>query len=548
MLDRYQGFCPVKIERGQPPDSRTNDLTSKAWLASLERTTMSKTLIFSRFAGGALGAALTLTACAQGTVILEAGGASGARGAAGTLIGGSDSGGSNAGTAGNTATAGASGASTTSGPCVYAEDCVAFSDACNVGACINSECGKLPAKDGSPCEDGKMCTALDTCLDGVCKGGPMKSCPSNGPCSVGICDVATDTCIEVPGNDGGFCNMGDPCVLLSSCLNGVCQPNQLKDCSFMSSVCGDGVCDPQKGCISVPKNEGTPCNDFQFCTIQDQCTGGVCAGVPNPCGVQVDDPCKTGSCNEAQQSCVVVAGNDGAACEDGNQCTGGEKCLAGTCVGGTPANNGLSCDDADGCTSGTSCTNGSCGNPQSQIVTCVEGDMCCPAGCANDKDCLYWESGVQNNVPLASLTGWTQCYSGTYDSFTPMSQLLQQCDKAKLLLACRATGQSDLQVVAMAPRADVLFDCSSISSCTHDANGVGWYYSDSYSWGFAPAGSPVNRNSCDIIDSQTYPGGASDGDQRICWHTGGGSISSGWRCGKPDFIGSTYERLVFEAD
>ena len=484
---------------------------------------------------------LALAGCATG-VTFETGGAGGTVNTGGAGGGG----GATAGSGGTTET---TTSTTATGPCTKAEDCAAMSDACNTGACINGECGKLPANDGSPCEDGKQCTQNDTCQQGVCKSGGLKTCPTNGPCTVGYCDVATDSCVQMPGNDGGFCNLGDPCVTLAGCLNGVCQPQQLKDCSYLNSVCGIGYCDPQLGCKAMPQNDGTPCNDFQFCTINDQCISGQCKGMPNPCGVQNGDPCKTGICNEGLQSCQVVNGNDGAACDDKNLCTNGEKCQAGVCVGGQAANNGAACDDSNGCTSGTSCINGVCGNPQSEITVCVDNDMCCPAGCANDKDCLYWASGVQNNVPIASLTGWSQCYLGGYDSFSPMSTLLQQCDKSKLLLACRVTGSATLDVVAMAPRTDVLFDCQSQANCSHAANGVGWYYSDSYSWGFAPENSPVNRNSCDIVDSQSYPGGgATDGAQRICWHTGGGSISSGWRCGKPDFIGNTYERLVYEAD
>jgi hypothetical protein len=337
-------------------------------------------------------------------------------------------------------------------------------------------------------------------------------------------------------------------VLSASCINGICQPNQQVDCSYLTSDCAIGYCDPQLGCQKMALADGNACNDFKFCTVQDQCVDGQCKGYPNTCGAAVNDPCKTGVCNEAQQTCVAVAGNDGASCNDNNLCTAGETCLGGTCVGGMPANNGAACDDADGCTAGTTCSGGACVNAQSEITVCVDGDMCCPAGCAGDKDCLYWQSGVQLDVPEVDLVGWSACFNDTYDgSFTDLSQVLQQCDKAKLLLACRPVGSSTFSVVAMAPRSDVLWPCGSDPGCSHEANGVGWYYDQFYSWGFAPAQSPVNRNSCDIVDSQSYPGGASDGDSRICWHTGG-SLQSGWRCGKPDFLGGSHERYIFEAD
>ena len=54
----------------------------------------------------------------------------------------------------------------------------------------------------------------------------------------------------------------------------------------------------------------------------------------------------------------------------------------------------------------------------------------------------------------------------------------------------------------------------------------------------------VNRNSCDYNDGfQQLP------DQRMCWHTGGNNISSGYRCGSNDLNGAfNWERVIFEAD
>ena len=493
---------------------------------------MVKLLRLSLLLGGALGAALSLTACAQGNVVGTGGTGGGTGGTGGDTT-----------TAGGTGGTGGTGGATTSGPCTTAEECAGSGDACNVGACINGECGKLPANDGSACDDGKQCTQNDYCDNGVCKSGSLKPCTASDPCMVGVCDTATDACVEMPGNNGAPCNFGDACILSASCINGICQPNQQVDCSYLNTECSIGYCDPVGGCKSMPKNDGAACNDFLFCTVQDQCVNGVCKGFPNTCGAAVNDPCKTGVCNEAQKTCVAVAGNDGAMCDDGNLCTMGEKCLAGSCVGGGPANDGVMCDDGNGCTAGTTCAGGSCGNAQSEIMTCVDGDMCCPAGCANDKDCLWWVSGVQQNIPESQLTGWTECFKDLYNNYnTPMSQIVQQCDKAKLLLACRPVGQTVFTTLAMAPRADVLFECGSATNCTQQSNGVGWYYSDSYSWGFAPGGEPVQRTSCDTQNTSS--------PDRLCWHSGGGLINGGWRCGNSTGLNDdpNWERVVFEAD
>ena len=161
---------------------------------------------------------------------------------------------------------------------------------------------------------------------------------------------------------------------------------------------------------------------------------------------------------------------------------------------------------------------------------------------------LYSFSGVQTNLPIATLAGWTQCLVEGYGtSGTTIAAINAACTGTKMLLGCRTAGSNTLTVAANGLKTDVLFDNGG-SNTAHNGNNVGWYYTSNVSWGFAPQGSPLNRSSCDIIDSATYPGGgATDGDYRICWHTGSAALSSGWRCGKPDFLGNTHERVIFTA-
>jgi hypothetical protein len=426
--------------------------------------------------------------------------------------------------------------------CTTAADCDAVNDTCNTGACVNGTCEKAPANEYGACDDGLFCTENDTCIEGTCSGGAPKFCPSQDACHIGVCDEMLQTCKNIAGNEGAQCDDGDACTYIGACNSGVCTKGKAIDCSALNSICTQGVCDPVMGCVAMPVNEGLSCNDNLYCTINDKCTSGQCTGDANTCTAP-GDVCMVGACDEGTDKCVAVPGNDGAACDDGSLCTAGETCAAGKCVGGMPANDGAACDDADGCTSGTTCAAGACTNPQGQIVQCTNNDMCCPAGCGgNDSDCLYWASGVLQNVAPATLTGWTQCWSGTYDQNQPlMSTILQQCSKGKLLLACRPTGSAAYTLVAMAPRPDVLFDCSSNATCVHNSNGVGWYYSDSWSWGFAPENEPVSRNSCDV--------GASQPNLRMCWHSGGQSINTGYRCGNNSLSGAAnWERAVFHAD
>lgn len=420
------------------------------------------------------------------------------------------------GSGGNSAGAGGQGGGGVEpgGPCAKDADCAAVGDACNRGSCVVGKCVKLADNEGAACSDGKQCTLNDVCEKGACVGGSKKSCPSSSPCMVGDCDVESDTCIEIAGNDGSQCDDGDACTQDDFCTSGVCAAGGPTDCSFLDSICGTGVCDPQLGCKALPSNENASCDDGQFCTVNDKCKSGTCTGSAYPCAPPAST-CQVAVCNEAIQGCVAAAGNNGAAC-----------------------------DDANGCTTGTTCSNGVCGNPMSQIVSCINGDSCCPAGCANDSDCVYWASGVQQNVPAANLKGWTQCYSATYDDKSSLSTVLANCDKAKLLMACRPVGSASFTLLAMAPRVDVLYECGQTLDCTKQSNGVGWYYNNSSSWGFAPGGQSVNRNSCDYnAGGQILP------ELRLCWHTSGGAFDTGYRCGDNDLnFSTTWERVVYEAN
>jgi hypothetical protein len=145
-------------------------------------------------------------------------------------------------------------------------------------------------------------------------------------------------------------------------------------------------------------------------------------------------------------------------------------------------------------------------------------------------------------VEEIDLEGWTVCHTEyyAYGAIT-VSSVLGACSGSKLLLACRPTGETRLTLAAMANRADVLYDCGNKADCTHEANGVGWYFSDSYSWGFVPAGSSVNRDACD--DTVNH-----DKDLRMCWHTEAGEMTGGYRCGNNKLNADTgYEKVIYHA-
>lgn len=315
-------------------------------------------------------------------------------------------------------TSSSSSSSGSAGSCSKKEDCAALDDACNEGNCLNSTCAKFPRADGLLCDDGKFCTLSDACKAGVCTGQP-RICPNVGPCVVGVCDLATDTCSGAPGNEGQFCVDNDPCTEAAECVAGQCVGTIPVDCSFLDDQCSFGVCDPNVGCVVQPANDGFPCNDFIFCTATDTCQSGSCVGVDSPCKPNAN-PCQIPSCNEFDVSCSYIAGNNGAACDDKNLCTSGEKCNNGQCNGGAPANVGSACDDNDGCSPTSNCdANGNCAG-NSPILQCIAGDFCCPAACTglNDIDCVPVELLVNGDFATDDLTAWNAANNPVNDNDT----------------------------------------------------------------------------------------------------------------------------------
>ncbi|HET8723674.1 MAG TPA: hypothetical protein VFM53_05665, partial [Anaeromyxobacteraceae bacterium] len=140
-----------------------------------------------------------------------------------------------------------------------------------------------------------------------------------------------------------------------------------------------------------------------------------------------------------------------------------------------------------------------------------------------------------------------------------LSTITSQCNKAKLMLACRPVATPDtLTLLAWAPRADVLFDTGT-GNVPHLANGSSWYFNGSSSWGFAPAGAVIDRYTCDVAGGNPGWGPPYDAPPytldstspgRLCWHTGGQFINTGWRCGAAVWLNSdpNWVRVVYQAD
>jgi cysteine-rich repeat protein len=88
--------------------------------------------------------------------------------------------------------------------------------------------------------------------------------------------------------------------------------------------------------------------------------GETCDDGDTTSGDGCDSNCQTELCYVCAGAPSVCTPDDGASCTDNNSCTGGDICSGGACT------------------------------PSSTITACIDGDGCCPPGCAqlqSDDDC-----------------------------------------------------------------------------------------------------------------------------------------------------------------
>jgi hypothetical protein len=152
----------------------------------------------------------------------------------------------------------------------------------------------------------------------------------------------------------------------------------------------------------------------------------------------------------------------------------------------------------------------------------------------------YYPSGPQTFVDKSRLDDWKLCFTDLYNGSESLDGILAQCSGDPLMLAGGPTGSQTLTVLAAAPRADVLFDTGT-SNDPHNANGSGWYFNPSWSWGFAKQGDPINRDNCDTLEDP-------NSDLRLCWHTDTGNIDGGYRAGATLELNNSvdYTRYIYE--
>jgi hypothetical protein len=182
--------------------------------------------------------------------------------------------------------------------------CVLADEACGVGEdpCVEVEarladiagyCDETPLT-GPSCDDGDACTKLDACDAGVCTGMPVPCMDDANPCTNQGCDPAAG-CTYEPVLDGTPCDDGDLCTFGGSCQSGICTSGPTA-CPEDGDPCTVPGCDPTSGCTQEPAPAGTVCDDGDGCTVNDLCVDGTCGGVALPC--DDGDPCTVDLCDD----------------------------------------------------------------------------------------------------------------------------------------------------------------------------------------------------------------------------------------------------------
>ena len=276
-------------------------------------------------------------------------------------------------------------------------------------------------QDGDPCDDGDLCTYGETYLNGKCQGGTTYACDDKRDCTDDKCDgkggcvftIKKDVCLVngkcyakgdadplnecqtcdskadnkafTPLKDDTKCDSAvapDICTLIVSgkCEKGKCVVNETmpKGCDD-SSPCTTDTCDPEKGCVFTPVEDGT------VCTLDDPCKPGACLNgqcfVPDNADCDDHNTCTKDECDKVA-GCVHTP-LTGQNCDDGSACTVGDKCDTGVCKGmDTNCDDGNICT-SDGCDPLVGCWHDTITNPccKGGVSICNDGDPCTDDGC-----------------------------------------------------------------------------------------------------------------------------------------------------------------------
>eukprot|EP00040_Diaphanoeca_grandis_P025721 m.142926 g.142926 ORF g.142926 m.142926 type:complete len:2982 (-) comp30282_c1_seq1:243-9188(-) len=382
--------------------------------------------------------------------------------------------------------------------------------------CSKGECSEVSlVEDFSSCDDTDPSTDNDVCFDGICKGTKNKcfnvDCPAQNGCQLeGKCNANTGTCEIALKDDGDVCDDSDDRTKDDICVDGLCVGTDL--CLSRSIPCSPPVCQLKDSqyegsclhglCKFVLQEEGTPCDDGDAATDDDECTaegtcvgidfceGKVCPGSSSDCETVL--PCRNGVCG------AVVAENNGTRCDDGDEATDFDACTSGQCVGDDLCI-GVDCGVASPCEV-RSCSHGNCSTDVvADETSCDDGDIntinttCVAGACIGIDLCAGISCPAISNCHVEGT-----CVKGSCEDGPPKADNTE-CDNGKddVLDVCVAGSCVDVD-----PCTDV--NCPQADDCHLAAN---------CSLGKCPTRTVLEGASCDDGDASTTDDTcASDGE------------------------------------
>jgi hypothetical protein len=131
----------------------------------------------------------------------------------------------------------------------------AAAPACKMPGVCNTTtgvCEYANIPDGTACTDANMCTTGDICTAGVCVPGTPTVCAAATMCKApGVCDVSTGVCSQLNLVDGTPCDDGNMCTVVDTCVAGACSSGAARNCDD-SNICTTDTCVAGTGCVNAP--------------------------------------------------------------------------------------------------------------------------------------------------------------------------------------------------------------------------------------------------------------------------------------------------------
>ncbi len=277
------------------------------------------------------------------------------------------------------------------GMCDPAETCTGTSPTCppdlkssavcrpSAGACdvpescdgVGNDCPTdLAAQDGTPCNDGDVCTRIDACHAGTCVGSDPIVCPPLDGCHVvGSCNPTTGICSNPDQANNASCNDGNPCTTADSCQGGVCRGFPVTGCCRVDRECDDGFtctedhcvgnvcthahlderCGAAGDCAALMCMPEDPAAASTGCVARPLGEGGYCGDDGDPCTI---DACRSGTCRHEDDGsgagCAALAAPYHIAADLLSQTTALETAIQAAIAGGCPAGKVPTCDVVPG--------------------------------------------------------------------------------------------------------------------------------------------------------------------------------------------------------